>query len=600
MLNKYRPTKTSEIVGNKTAIQTIEKWMASWKSNTQKQTTMSCLISGPCGIGKTLTLDLLINSVEYNVIEVNTDDERNATYINQKIKPFVKTSKNIWGKNNILIVNDIDVSNDNGFVSSLCECIKETKIPIILTCNNRYEPKIKPIATLCALMDIKFTKPSSTEILKYVADIVKTEYGKITPKQTQLIQSIVNKSDGDVRNTILSVEFALSCNTSFSPIGEMDKDNSKINLFDITTELMSQMTELPTKFDLFHMEKELLPLMVHENYPLNIVKTKTIHETLTNLCNASSGISDMDLLPYDYTSIGVMKCVASCHPKTKINFTGYLGKTSTRTKKSTIINTIETNMGLPVGHFRLDYMSYLLLLLYHNISSPSVFVEKCRNYGFTKDDIQENLGFLLLSNNEYSKCDYSVIDKKIKATITKLFNATPVIEQTKPTVRKKTTSALIQTQPSIEPVKTSKRAPKKPIEPLPVEPFIEPVKTSKRVSKKKTEVSEESIKMDVKVEHQNIISDKPVENPVEKHIPVITEVNQVINTVNTSMVTNIGEKPTKTVVIKRKPKKNITEEPAVISNTICSQPTEEPIKNTDVEKPSKTIIKRRTTKKTTE
>ena len=576
MLNKYRPNKTSEIIGNKVAIQTIDKWIASWKSNTKPQTT-SCLISGPCGIGKTLTLDLLITSLEYNVMEVNTDDERNATYINQKIKPFVKTSKNIWGKNNILIVNDVDVSNDNGFVSSLCDCIKETKIPIILTCNNRYEPKIKPIASLCTSMDIKFTKPSTTEILKYIADIVKKEYGKITPKQTQLIQSIVNKSDGDVRNTILSVEFALTCNTSFSPIGEMDKDNSKINLFDITTDLMSQMTELPTKFDLFHMEKELLPLMVHENYPLNIVKTKNIQETLTNLCEASSGISDMDLLPYDYTSIGVMKCVASCHPKTKINFTGYLGKTSTRTKKATIINTIETTLGLPVGHFRLDYMSYLLLLLYNNISQPSLFVEKCRSYGFTKDDIQENLSVLLLSNNEYSKCDYSGIDKKIKATITKLFNASPVIEPTKTTTRKKSSSIAIQPQSSVERI-------------------AEPVKPTKRAPKKKTVVSEEPVKMNVHVEppiikhvEQNIVEQSIVE-PVEQSIPVITEVNQVITTINTSIV----EKPTKTVVRKRITKKTIIEEQPTIA-----QPSDEHMKPVDVEKPTKTIIKRRTTKKTT-
>ena len=62
------------------------------------------------------------------------------------------------------------------------------------------------------------------------------------------------------------------------------------------------------------------------------------------------------------------------------------------------------------------------MLLYNNISQPSLFVEKCRSYGFTKDDIQENLSVLLLSNNEYSKCDYSGIDKKIKANCT--YNAT--------------------------------------------------------------------------------------------------------------------------------------------------------------------------------
>lgn len=427
MLETYKPTKFSEIVGNKLAIQTLGKWFLTWPA-----VSTCALVSGPCGIGKTLSIDLLTKQPEYNVMEVNSDDERNEGFIKTKVALFVKTKKNMWGKINVLVVNDIDVSQDNGFLGALCGCVKETKIPIILTCNDRYEPKIKTLAALCT--DIKLFKPPSADICRYITDIVKKELktSRLTTNQTQLIQSAIETADGDVRNSILSAEFSLicgmgvgvDCGTSAKKTNKLDnkKDKTKRNLFDLTTDIMSQMTDFVDKVDLFNMEKDLLPLMVHENYPHNIMKTKTPQETLYHLSFASQCMSDYDMMPYEYNSISILTATTVCHPKSRINFTGYLGKISSKTKRSNILTTaVEPRVGMPVGHFRLDYMSYMLMLLYNQINSPKVFVDKCVSYGFSKEDIQDNLSAILIADGPYTMCDYSGVDKKIKASLTKQF-----------------------------------------------------------------------------------------------------------------------------------------------------------------------------------
>jgi hypothetical protein len=384
-------------------------------------------------------------------MEINTDDERNETFITQKISPFVKTIKNIWGKSNVLVVNDIDVSNDNGFIGALCKCVKETKIPIILTCNDRYEPKIKQLATLCC--DIKFFKPTSSEICKYITEIVKKELNinRLTTHQNQLIQTATETSEGDVRNAIMSTEFYLitvpppsKSSQSQNQNQKVKKDTNKTNLFEITTDFMSQLTDFVEKVDLFNMEKDLMPLMVHENYPLNIMKTKTKKEELYHLSFASSAMSDYDLLPYECEDISIIRATTVCHPK-KINFTGYLGKMSSKTKKTNVTTNMESTLQIRVGHFRLDYMSYMLMILYNQINNPTTFVEKCVSYGFTKEDIQENLSVILIAESSYSKCEYSNIDKKVKTSITKLFSKETLPKKENVKCEKKKTNPKIKT-----------------------------------------------------------------------------------------------------------------------------------------------------------
>ena len=138
---KYRPNKLDDFIGNKNVIQLFIRWLLEWNPNDKK--SKCALISGVNGIGKSLITELILKKHDYNMINLSIDDDRDKETINQTIKPLLKTKKTFNGQENVLVVSDIDSNgSDYGFISTLTECIKETQIPIICICDDRYSQNI--------------------------------------------------------------------------------------------------------------------------------------------------------------------------------------------------------------------------------------------------------------------------------------------------------------------------------------------------------------------------------------------------------------------------------------------------------------------------
>jgi replication factor C subunit 1 len=120
-----------------------------------------------------------LNTNDFNIINLSIDDDRDKETINKTIKPLLKTKKTFDGKENALVVSDIDSSGgDYGFISCLTECIKETEIPIICICDDRYSQNIKPILNYC--YDVKLTKPTYDEVYVLIYKVVTAEKIKIS------------------------------------------------------------------------------------------------------------------------------------------------------------------------------------------------------------------------------------------------------------------------------------------------------------------------------------------------------------------------------------------------------------------------------------
>ena len=111
---KYRPTKLNDFIGNKKLIQPLINWLLNWDPKNKK--TRCALISGLNGIGKSLLVELILNTNDFNIINLSIDDDRDKETINKTIKPLLKSKKTFDGKENALVVSDIDSSGgDYGF-----------------------------------------------------------------------------------------------------------------------------------------------------------------------------------------------------------------------------------------------------------------------------------------------------------------------------------------------------------------------------------------------------------------------------------------------------------------------------------------------------
>jgi replication factor C subunit 1 len=341
LIHKYKPENLENIIGNKTCINSIQSWFENWyplKTNSQN---ICALVSGPNGIGKTLMVELFIKNMDLNPIQLNPDECADKEYIIKTILPSIKRIKSFTNKQNIFVIHDIDCYDDYGFISSIIACLKETKIPVIATCNGRYDQSLKPLIPYC--LDIKFQKPSSNDIVKFIKPILKKDS---IPMNDAILNQLIEDSNCDIRNILNNLEL-LSCGKIKNTDNSANiKDKTNSNIFEVTKLFMSQNVELNDKQILFWTNNDILPLMIHENYPVNNIKMKDESSYLNNISDSIHSLSDIDLFEKDihmngnwelmpYTAWFSMNAVTNCHAKTMIKFTSFFEK---RTSKKQTMN----------------------------------------------------------------------------------------------------------------------------------------------------------------------------------------------------------------------------------------------------------------------
>lgn len=322
----YRPKSTKEFIGNNGVIQPFIKWLLEWDSNDKKN--KCALVSGLCGIGKNLLVELILRKHDYNIIELATDDERDKTYINTTIKPLIKSKQTFDGQENALVVSDVDSTSDYGFIATLTELIKETEIPIICICNNRYEQSIKPILNYC--FDIKMTKPSYQDVYRLVYKVVITE--KIKIKESE-IKDLYEQSGGDIRFILNTLQLG-------SRKGK--KNIQSTNIFETTGKMLSMDEPINSKYEAYWLSNDLMTLMVQENYINNTLASNDQAKRLENISYSADALCDGDLLETyvnmtnweiePYVAFSCINAASKCNKKAMIKFPQFLGRTSTINK----------------------------------------------------------------------------------------------------------------------------------------------------------------------------------------------------------------------------------------------------------------------------
>ena len=323
---KYRPNKIEDFIGNKNIIQPFIYWLLEWNSNNNK--TKCALFTVLNGIGKSLLIDLILKKHDYNIVNLSIDDKRDKETITQIIMPLIKTKKTFDGQNNCLVVSDINNSGgDYGFISTLTECIKETQIPIICICDDRYDTNIKPILNYS--VDFKLVKSNYDDICRLIYKVVTNENIKISKQE---IEKLYEQSNGDIRFILNSLQLGLKNS-------DTSKNIQSLNIFDTTGKLFSMETTIDDKFKYYWMSHDIHTLMVQENYINNILTTKDNVKRLENISYSADSLSDADIFDsiFDfelssYVAMNTIKATTKCNNKTNVIFPQFLGRNSTINK----------------------------------------------------------------------------------------------------------------------------------------------------------------------------------------------------------------------------------------------------------------------------
>lgn len=478
---KYAPSQLTQICGNKGQVEKLQRWLRNFHKSQKKGFKLggadgsglfrAVMIHGPPGIGKTTAAHLVAKLEGYDIVESNASDTRSKRLVQEGLQGVLETTSLLGyfagdgkkveesRKKLVLIMDEVDgmSAGDRGGVGALAAVCKKTQVPMILICNDRRLPKMKPFDYVT--YDIPFRRPTTDQIRSRIMTIAYRE-GLKMPKN--VIDALIEGTNADIRQVVNMVSTAKLDEEA------MDFDKSKsmskawekhiiLKPWDIVGKILqghmfseSSKHTLNDKTELYFNDHELSYLMLQENYlGTNPIRASGYQGRDKNLKllelvdNAAESISDGDLvdrmihgsqqqwslMPTHamFSFVRPASFVAGSLAGFKTNFPQWLGKNSSQGKLTRMVKEIQGHMRLRSSGDRHEIRQQYIPILWQELvkkleqegkeAVPDV-IELMDSYFLTKEDFDA----ILELGVGPMDMDKVKIESQAKATFTRLYN----------------------------------------------------------------------------------------------------------------------------------------------------------------------------------
>src|SRR4030042_1822484 len=200
-VEKYRPKKIEDIVGNEEAKSLFVEWLKN-----KRHTKKAVLLYGPPGVGKTALVNAAAREFNFTIIEMNASDARSEKAVNAVAKPATsyRALDNFTGETktsgNMLFLDEVDGiagNEDRGGVSAIIEIIQKSLVPVIMAANNPDIDKLRPLKKECML--IRFHQVRIPLLIALLQKICLLEHVKA---EFEALERVAPNSRGDGRSAI--------------------------------------------------------------------------------------------------------------------------------------------------------------------------------------------------------------------------------------------------------------------------------------------------------------------------------------------------------------------------------------------------------------
>ena len=347
--DKYAPQTRSEVLGNADAVSKVLKWLSIW-ANGKIPDKKAILLFGPPGTGKTSMVYAIANESGYEVVEINASDKRDK----ETLRKLIGSSASLGSlfseiKGRILLVDEVDGlsgDEDRGGISAIIETIKETRNPIILTANDRWDTKIRSLHSHC--LSVETRKLATSTILNALSKICQKEGIK---SDVEALKIIADHSSGDLRSAINDLQAVAQGKHELSVKDVKNlstrRDREK-GIFDGLREIFQSDTVRGAAYltEQLDIDQDMLIQWVYENIPKEFTSPLELSRAFDILSRADIFLGrirrtqDWGLLSYAYELMsGGVALSRATSPKRFVSysFPNYIrGLSATRAKRAAL------------------------------------------------------------------------------------------------------------------------------------------------------------------------------------------------------------------------------------------------------------------------
>ncbi len=195
---KYRPRRILDVAGNEEAKKKYVAWINSWVRG--KPTKKAALLYGPPGCGKTSIVFATAQEFNWELIELNASDVRSREAIEARVFSSSRTGSVAGYAGKIILLDEVDgisPREDAGGLQAILDLIERSAYPVVLTANDPWDPKLRPLRDVCEL--IEFKRLGKRDVVKVLESICAKE-GITCDKE--VLSAIAENAKGDLRAAI--------------------------------------------------------------------------------------------------------------------------------------------------------------------------------------------------------------------------------------------------------------------------------------------------------------------------------------------------------------------------------------------------------------